>query len=241
MNILAQALNAPPEDGIAVMCSPARSSGDAPQLAGCSAGPQPSSKRNLPSDAEQPSVPKKARNCMTHGVAKHAERDVRDFWHQRGKEEETLQSKEESSAEKMRRPEETDMRSLFCKTKQTPQEDIWTHGASQPAEEQTVEAAVSNVFALERLKEVVELRETWLQQQHLPTDFQMRDGLEKVKFLKWAKDKYHAEDYQQSCQQKDYDAGGNNKFRSGKNSRWNRELQRRLGTPVLWYLVLDGN
>ena len=66
---------------------------------------------------------------------------------------------------------------------------------------------------------------------------QMRDKLERKDFLQWAKGLFHAEDFQQSRQQEDYDEGGSRRVRHGKNSRWNRELQRRLGTPALWHMV----
>ena len=79
---------------------------------------------------------------------------------------------------------------LFRKQRHTVDPDIWIPGASQPGEEQQVEAVVSEVYVLERLKEVIELRERWLHLQRLPMDTQMRDGIERKDFLKWAKDLY---------------------------------------------------
>ena len=66
---------------------------------------------------------------------------------------------------------------------------------------------------------------------------QMRDKIERAEFLEWAKSQYHAEEYQQKRQQEDFENGGNKKVQDGKNSRWNCNLQRRLGTPALWLMV----
>ena len=87
-----------------------------------------------------------------------------------------------------------------------------------------------------QIKQVVEFRETWLRQNDLPMNCQMRDK-ERSAFVEWAKKQYHAEEHQQKRQQDDFERGGNSEVRKGKNSRWNRELQRRLGTPALWYMV----
>jgi len=104
-----------------------------------------------------------------------------------------------------------------------------------------VEAVVSEVFVLMQIKEVIEFRETWLRLNNLPMRCQMRDRLERQVFLDWAKDQFHAEDYQRTRQQEDLNRGGNSKLRKGKRSRWSREHQRRLGTSALWHMVFDGN
>ena len=65
----------------------------------------------------------------------------------------------------------------------------------------------------------------------------MRDKKERQWFLTWAKEQYHAEEYQQKRQQEDEDLGGKSKRRQGMKSRWDRELQRRLGTAPLWLMV----
>ena len=51
------------------------------------------------------------------------------------------------------------------------------------------------------------------------------------------KSQLHTEDYQRRRQQEDLNDGGKTKKRKGMKSRWDRELQRRLGTPALWYMV----
>ena len=71
----------------------------------------------------------------------------------------------------------------------------------------------------------------------MPMHCQMRDKFERKDFLEWAKKLYHAEDFQKNRQREDYNRGGQSKRRGGMNSPWNRELQRRLGTSALWYMV----
>ena len=66
---------------------------------------------------------------------------------------------------------------------------------------------------------------------------QMRDKLERKWFLDWSKEQYHAEEYQLKRQEADFEEGGTSVVRERKNRRWDRELQRRLGTPALWYMV----
>ena len=53
----------------------------------------------------------------------------------------------------------------------------------------------------------------------------------------WFPKQFYAEEHQQIRQQEDFELGGISKVRKGQNSRWNRELQRRLGTPALWYML----
>ena len=65
----------------------------------------------------------------------------------------------------------------------------------------------------------------------------MRDKIERPAFLQWAKNQYHAEDFQQRRQAEDLDKGGPRRVRAGMHSRWGRELQRRLGTAALWHMV----
>ena len=103
--------------------------------------------------------------------------------------------------------------------------------------EQHVEAVVSNHFVLNQIKEVIELRETWLRQNNLPMNCQMGDKIEQADFLLWAKKQFHTEEYQQKLQQKDFERGGNSKKQSGMHSRWSSDLQRRLGTSQLWEMV----
>ena len=116
------------------------------------------------------------------------------------------------------------------------EQDIWIPGATQPGEQQHVEAVASEVFVLKQIKDVIELRETWLRQNNLPLDCQM-DELERKDFLTWAKEQYHTSEDQKTRQRIDFDTGGKQKMRHGMKLRWNRELQRRLGTGPLWYMV----
>ena len=87
-------------------------------------------------------------------------------------------------------------------------QDLWIPGASQPGEEQHVEAVVSEVFVLKQVKEVIEFRGTWLGYYDLPMNFQLRDGYEMKWFLDWAKGQYHAEEYQLERQKADFEEGG---------------------------------
>ena len=100
-----------------------------------------------------------------------------------------------------------------------------------------MEAVVSRVFVLNQIKEVLQFRETWLEQQGLPMDFQMRDKLERWDFLQWAKELYRAEEHQQKLYREQLEKKGKKIAMKGQNSRWNRELQRRLGAPALWHMV----
>ena len=51
---------------------------------------------------------------------------------------------------------------LFRKVLYPTLRDLWRSGAAQPGDQPCVEAAVSEAFALQQLKEVLELREAWL-------------------------------------------------------------------------------
>jgi len=100
-----------------------------------------------------------------------------------------------------------------------------------------VTAVVSETFVLQQLKEVIELREKWLRKERLPLNFQMRDKRERPRFLEWAKQLFHAGEYQKQRQEEDFYNGGASRRQKGKHSRWSRELQRRLGTAQLWLVV----
>ena len=175
-----------------------------------------------PQDGDAPQL---ALAAIEHNAANDLEKIIREFWQNRGAEGATVQK------------EVGHLRTLLFRKKKRPvEQDLWIPCASQPGVEQHVEAVVSEVFVLNQIKEAIEFRETWLQQNDLPMNCQMRDK-EKMGFLQWAKKQYHAGDFQQKRQQEDFDRGGNSKVKKGKNSRWSRELQRRLGTPALWYMV----
>ena len=167
-------------------------------------------------------------NALTHNVDNNLEHCIRDFWEKRGEEGANVQTE----ANHLRRL-------LFRKRKHPVPQDIWIPGASQPGEEQCVEAVVSEVYVLQQLQRVIQYRETWLEENGLPTNFQMRDKFERVDFLQWAKNLYHAEPHQLKRQKEDMDVGGKDKVKSGKKSRWTLEQQRRLGTHQLWLMVLN--
>ena len=189
---------------------PARDDGDASEPArDGGGGPQPA----------------RAADAMTRGACV-VEAQIRQFWDSRG-EEGALVQREIANLRPL----------LFRKKKHPVRRDLWFPGSDGPGEEQHVEAVVSETFVLNQIKEVIELRETWLQENDLPMDFVMRDNLERKDFLQYAKGLYHAEHDQQTRQKDDLDKGGAEKVRRGKHSRWHRELQRRLGSPALWNMV----
>ncbi len=130
---------------------------------------------------------------------------------------------------------------LFAKRKHACPEDIQIPGVSHPGEAEYVEAVASREEMIRRFQEVIALREVWLWTKGLPMDFQMRE-LERLEFLTWAKDLYHAEPYQRERQAADLAEGGKKMKRSRMHSRWSREQQRRLGSTQMWTLVsFSGN
>ena len=89
--------------------------------------------------------------------------------------------------------------------------DFWIPGTFQ----RHVEAVVSPT----QLTNVMQLRETWLRQNSLPMDYQMRDNVDRAAFIQWAKDQFHSEDDQKKRQLQDYNEGGSKKVKKGKHSR----------------------
>jgi hypothetical protein len=159
-------------------------------------------------------------------VAETVNKDMRSFWEYHPE----------------TRTETRQLRSiLFARTKHPVPDDLWitggASGASQPGDQQYVTAVVSETYVLQQLHGVLELRNEWLRQQHLPLHFQMRDKIERPEFLTYAKDQYEMQLHQLQMQAEDLLAGGMEKLRSGKKSRWSFEQQRRCGTPALWRLV----
>ena len=124
---------------------------------------------------------------------------------------------------------------LFLKMKYPVGKDLWLHSASQPGEEQHVNAVVSETFVLQQLQQTLQLRERWLRDNNLPLDFQMRNNIERPEFNKWAKDLWEQTFFQRQKRLWD-DAYGKNVSKRNK-SRWNRELQRRMGSHQVWYMV----
>ena len=101
-------------------------------------------------------------------------RQIREFWNNRGQEGAAVQ-KEVKHIQAL----------LFRRKKYSVSPELWFPDGSQPGEEQHVEAVVSDVFVLKQIKEVIELRETWLRQRNLPMDFQIIDQLRKKNFVVW--------------------------------------------------------
>ena len=108
---------------------------------------------------------RKRDTSSTNHPADNVEREIRLFWQERGEDGDMLQ-KETKHFQSL----------LFHKKKYSVSEDLWFPAGSHRGESQHVEAVVSETFVLKQIKEVIELRETWLRQQNLPMDFQMRDG-----------------------------------------------------------------
>ena len=111
--------------------------------------------------------------------------------------------------------------------------DLWTPDAGSQGP-----GWVSEKHVLNMLMQVVTKREEWLAQEGLPLNFQMRDGpgLERERFMKHVKAEYASEPHQLALQKTDAQIS-NKKVKNGKHSRWGREMQRRLGSKVLWELV----
>ena len=77
-------------------------------------------------------------------------------------------------------------------------------------EAESAQAVGSEVDALSKIKEAIEIREQWPTKYHYPPDPQLTDHYHRKWFLKWAADKYHAAPHQQ---------------------------QPSLGTTLAWYTV----
>jgi len=128
-------------------------------------------------------------------------------------------------------------RVLFAKVKHRVPDDLWIPGASQPGEEQHVVAVVSREHVLRQLQGVIELRHEWLEMHGLPLDCQMRDKIERPKFLEWARGLYEQEEFQRQRQAEDWEEGGADLVRQRKRSRWSREKQRRCGSTSMWDII----
>ena len=153
-------------------------------------------------------------------------RQIREFWNNRGLEGTAVQ-KEIKHIQAL----------LFRRKKYAVSPELWFPDGSDLGEEQHVEAVVSDVFVLNQIKEVIELRETWLRQRNLPMDFQILDQRRKKNFVVWAKNKFHEGEHQQALQEQDFKQGGETEVRHGRNLRWNSELERRLGTAAFWHMI----
>ena len=182
-----------------------------------------------PSGAPQPAAAARqpSRNAPTSLAASIIEQDLTEFWDSQGEEGESYQA------------ELQHLRMLlFRKAKLPVPEDLWNPGAAKPY----VETFVREKCVLQKLKDVIQHRQDWLAQQGLPMDTQMRDQLERTHFLQWSKDQFHSEPLQLALQKQDAAEFARHKNRTHelqgrKNSRWNGELQRRLGSAPLWLVV----
>ena len=128
-------------------------------------------------------------------------------------------------------------RILFAKVKIPVPQDVWIDGASEPGEQQHVNAVVSRNHVLRQLQRVMELRHEWLEQKGLPLTFQMRDGKERKEFIAYARGLYEQEEYQVQKQNEDWLKGGKARWKEGKGKRWTREKQRRCGTHQMWDII----
>jgi hypothetical protein len=192
---------------------------DVPPRSGAS---QPATSLGAAARRAQDGTPQ-ARNALKHEVAESVDSQMRMFW-------ETHNPRALKETGDLRRI-------LFAKTKHPVPDDLWIAGASQPGEQQYVVAVVSQEHVLRQLQGVLEVRHAWLQQQGLPLDFHMRDKLERPKFIEWVRNQYEQEGFQQARQEADFREGGPKRMRTGKRSRWSRELQRRCGSPALWSII----
>ena len=93
----------------------------------------------------------------------------------------------------------------------------------------------SQEHVLHQLRDVIQVRERWLELSGLPMTFQMGDK-ERKDFLEAAKAEFHGSVQQRLLQQSDA-KDEPNKVRDRKHSRWSRELQRRCGNKVVWEIV----
>ena len=119
--------------------------------------------------------------------------------------------------------------------------DVWkgpaTGGASQPAVKREVRMVVSREYVTQQVKTVIESREKWLKENHLPLNTVLR-GEKADQFLDDMKADYHASPEQQGYQNRDADQGKSRKsIQAGKHSRWSRNQQRLGGTPQMWTLL----
>ena len=129
-------------------------------------------------------------------------------------------------------------RLLFSKQKHPVPSDLWIPGAAPQGQEQFVCAVVSEKYVLRKLMDVMVKREAWLTQENLPMNCQMRDGkgLERARFMKHIKTASHSEPHQLDLQWRDEQIS-KKRFKDGMHSRWGCEMQRRLGSKVMWEIV----
>ena len=93
---------------------------------------------------------------------------------------------------------------------------------------------VSAEFVALQVKQVIEVREKFLQARNLPLNTVMEDDLIK-EFLKEAKHEYHSRPDQ--IQRQNQDRENRKSVAAGKNQRWSRNLQRLAGSTQMWQFL----
>jgi hypothetical protein len=126
-------------------------------------------------------------------------------------------------------------RLLFHKRKHVVPEDLWIPGAAPPGEKQHVTTIVSKQYVLSQLYKVIRKREEWLNQNTLPMNFHIRQ-VHQIRFLQHVKARYHAKPNQVKLQARDAKVSKYKVIR-GKHTRWEREMQRRCGSKMLWEII----
>jgi hypothetical protein len=128
---------------------------------------------------------------------------------------------------------------LFSKVKHAVPEDLWFSDVSQPGDGKSIETMVSSKYTLQRLKNLLEVRERWLAKEGLPPDFWMRDGpgLERDRFIKDCRQEYEKERTQVTLYTEQVATLGKGKANRMARSRWHREMQRRAGSMLFWQAI----
>ena len=133
---------------------------------------------------------------------------------------------------------------LFKKVRVPYAADVWSQSASvsQPSASEAddpvdgIPMVVSEEFVAWQVKNLIERREKWLRDNHLPLTTVMDDP-QKDAFLAELKAEYHGSEDQLRRQERDRENGGPKKVRTGKKNRWSRECQRRGGTTQMFHLL----
>ena len=181
----------------------------------------------IPPDVLRRKVPTKRgkpRNALTYNVSNAIWKTVREWWSQR--QESTHVFKDAKHLKML----------LFGKVSRPVPQDFWIPGATPQGQAQHVTAVVSEEHVLHQLRNVIQVRERWLELGGFPMTFQMRDKLERKDFLDAVKAEFHGRDDQRQQQQRDA-KDETKKVQDGKHSRWSRDLQLRCGSKVMWEMV----
>ena len=95
---------------------------------------------------------------------------------------------------------------------------------------------MATTVGIDQLMEVVALRREFLLNAGLPRDLVMHAEVRQL-FLRFAKDRFHAELVQQRLQARDEEKGGRRLKIKRMHMRWAREMQRRCGDKHVWELL----